>query len=400
MAWWWLWCCLVAWAQVDLHLPAPTVGRSALEPELVAWMDDLLDDPDGYRRLVEREAWAFPEGSLFPYVFPALAWTNLAAREPARRPEAREHIAALIELMLPEVIRHVGPPERDLSRLTGYRGQAVMLGQLDLVLGCWKLVGGDDRYRAMHDRITQVLAEALRERDGAPLESYPALVWPFDTIPVILALHLADPVAYADVVDAHLAWIDAHGLDPVTGLPYSRLDPATLKPVVGPRGCDASYRIPLIAQIDPARARDLYRRHVEVFWIRRPLGAGFAEWPHGRSNHADIDSGPVVMGIGTSATGFGIAATRAAGDGARWQTLERQLAVAHDLVERFGPAAARLPVFDDIPFDPDRYRTGFLFGDICLLWSITWEPWGTARAPTENPPSTGRSPRAPRRSSR
>lgn len=38
------------------------------------------------------------------------------------------------------------------------------------------------------------------------------------------------------------------------------------------------------------------------------------EYPHGMIGHGDIDSGPVILGFGFSATGFSIAAARAYGD--------------------------------------------------------------------------------------
>jgi len=362
-----------------LEFSQPAIGTSAVEASLVAWMEGQLADPDAYRRTVKREAYAFPEGSLFPYVFPAMTWTNLAMRDPRLRADAREKIEILIEAILPAVLLATNPPDRDLSRLRDYESQAVMLGQLNLVLGCYKHVGGDDRYGAVHRRVSQVLAQALRSRQGQPLDSYPMLVWPFDTIPVLLSLHLADPERYADVIDAHLDWIDTHGLDPETELPYSRLDARSLAPTVGPRGCDLSYRVALLAQLDRQRARDLYGRYTRTFWIRRHFAAGFAEWPEGKGDHADIDSGPVIMGLGTAATGLGIAATRAVDDAGRWRTLESELQLVTGVLRTFGPSVQKHPSFRAIPLDIDTYRTGFMFGDLCLLWATTWQDWGTAR---------------------
>lgn len=365
---------------MDLEFAQAEVGSSATETELIAWMDGLLSDPAGYRAQVRREAHSFPEGSLFPYVFPAMSWTNLAIRDPALRGDAREKIDILLKEIIPAVTLATSPPDGDLTKLGDYRSQAVMLGQLNLVLGCWKLVGGDDRHAALHRRISGILAEALRTRNGQPLDSYPMLVWPFDTIPVIVSLHMADAEQYADLIDRHLAWIEEHGLEPTTGLPYSRLDHRDLKPTVGPRGCDISYRIALLAQLDRRLATDLYERYTRSFWIRRTLATGFAEWPDGRSDIADIDSGPVIMGLGTAATGLGIAATRAADDAVRWRTLESELLLVTGVLKTFAPTVRKHPSFKAIPLNVDDYKTGFMFGDVCLLWATTWVDWGVGRS--------------------
>ena len=364
---------------MDFEFSQPAIGQSALESDLIDWMSELLSDPEAYRAKVRHEVYSFPEGSLFPYVFPAMTWTNLAIRDPSLRPDARDKIEILLAEIVPAVVLATGPPDSDLTKLGDYKSQAVMLGQLNLVLGCWKLVGGDDRYSAMHKRISGVLAEGLRTRDGQPLDSYPLLVWPFDTIPVVLSLHLADPARYAELIDQHLQWIAEHGLEPETGLPYSRLSPGDLRPEVGPRGCDLSYRIALLAQLDRGLALDLYDNYTRSFWIRRTIAAGFAEWPGGRSDHADIDSGPVIMGLGTAATGLGFAAVRATDDAARWRTLESELKLVTGVLRAFGPTVQKHPSFRAIPLDIDAYKTGFMFGDVCLLWATTWVDWGVAR---------------------
>ena len=49
---------------------------------------------------------------------------------------------------------------------------------------------------------------------------------------------------------------------------------------------------------------------------------GFREWPRGVSGATDADSGPIVFGIGSAASGLGIAGARAMGDERTAQLLE------------------------------------------------------------------------------
>jgi hypothetical protein len=185
----------------------------------------------------------------------------------------------------------------------------------------------------------------------------------------------------------------AHGADKTTQLPYSRVDLRTGQGTVGPRGCELSWRIALLADLDPDLARRLYARYVKAFWLDRTIVAGFAEWPFGRAGRQDLDSGPVVMGIGATASAFGLAAAKAAADEARYRRLCRQMADSKAMLKlliALKPAArGRYTLGGKI--DPDSaYDTGFLFGDACLLYAVTWRPWCAAggRGPSSKPART------------
>lgn len=61
-----------------------TIGKdrseeiSAVQQELCKLFDDLLADPASYKKTAKRECGSFPEGTLYPYTFPALAYANMA----------------------------------------------------------------------------------------------------------------------------------------------------------------------------------------------------------------------------------------------------------------------------------------------------------------------------------
>jgi len=81
---------------------------------------------------------------------------------------------------------------------------------------------------------------------------------------------------------------------------------------------------------------------------------GIREYPHGTSRLGDIDSGPIVMGIGGAASIVGIRAT----------SLQRDWAVAEGLSNGTG---ALLISFSD---EKERY---FLFGQLPILDAfIAW----------------------------
>jgi len=356
----------------------PSPHDAAARKLLLAEFEALLAGPGTYEATVRRECRAFPERDLLPYILPALAYTNLGQSDPAFRPKARRRVAQLIDLARPAVARRAGK----LEDLDGYRRQAVYLGQYNLALGGYRLLGGDDRYARQHKAISDALHAGLVRRRGRPLQSYPTYSWTFDTIPCLLSLKLYDRhtrgTRSRQAIARHLQWISDRATHEPTALPYSRVYDGTGEGLTLPRGCELSWRIALLADLDADLARRTYANYVKAFWLERPTLAGFAEWPFGRSSRQDFDSGPVVMGIGTTASGFGIAAARAAGDETRRDRLCRQAAHATDVLKLMiarDPRGRGKYTLGGV-IDPDGgYRTGFLFGDACLFYAVTWRPW-------------------------
>jgi hypothetical protein len=375
--------------EVDVETTPPIKAEVAAEPGpppqadtldatrrlLLERFDGYLKEPKAYARLALDECAQFPEGDLFPFVFPAMAYSNLALAGATDRQHARQQIAILIDLALPAVIKRLQPPENKLENLESYKRQATYLGQINLALGCYRLVGGDDRFDHIQRRISDVLYRALVKADGKPLASFPNYSWPFDTIPVLASLKLDDLQRRTKRTDAlvkkHLAWVEQHGLDESTGLPYSRLG----KNLQLPRGCDLSLRLCLLAQIDRKKAEALYQNYTKYFWLERGVAAGFAEWPRGISRFEDNDSGPIILGIGTAASGLGIGTVLAMNDQARLKRLADQMAMRDTIFALLlSKTDGGQTLGGMIPFSPE-YFTGFLFGDAILFYAITWQAW-------------------------
>ena len=145
----------------------PSPHDAAARKLLLAEFEALLAGPGTYEATVRRECRAFPERDLLPYILPALAYTNLGLSDPAFRPKARRRVAQLIDLARPAVARRAGK----LEDLDGYRRQAVYLGQYNLALGGYRLLGGDDRYARQHQAISDALHAGLaRIRRGVAVQ--------------------------------------------------------------------------------------------------------------------------------------------------------------------------------------------------------------------------------------
>jgi len=369
---------------------------TALRKKLATQFDALLADPKSYRGRVSRECRRFPEGDIFPYTLPAIAYANLALSDPGRRKDALEHMPGLLAPAIANTIAKVKPPGGKLQRLKSYRNHATYLGQLNMALGYYRLIGGDDRYQAINKTLSDVFHKALVELKGRPLESFPTYSWTFDTMAALVSLKLYDRntgKARSDaVIRQHLDWMRKRAIHKPTALPYSRINNTTGRGTALPRGCDLSWRIALIADLDAPLAKTMYGAYVKSFWIDRKTVSGFAEWPGGRSSRQDADSGPILMGIGMTASGFGIAAANAAGDTRSAGRLAGQTvgfkALMQQIIALQPAARTKLTLAGKIDPSSD-YVTGFLYGDVCLFHAITWQALPVRKPqPTSKPEPT------------
>ena len=369
---------------------------TAVRKKLARQFDALVAEPKSYQAGVSRECRRFPEGDIFPYTLPAIAYANLALSDPGRRKDALEHIPGLLAPAIASTVAKVKPPGGKLERLTSYRRHATYLGQLNMALGYYRLIGRDDRYQAINQAISEVLHKALVELKGRPLESFPTYSWTFDTIPALVSLKLYDHNTGKERSDAvirqHLDWISSHAIHKPTNLPYSRINNATGRGTALPRGCDLSLRISLIAHLDAPLAKTMYDTYVKAFWIDRKIVSGFAEWPGGKAGKQDADSGPILMGIGMTASGMGIAAATATGDTPRAGRLAGQTVGFKGLMRQIiavQPAARTKLTLNGRINPSSDYVTGFLYGDACLFYAITWQalPAGKDQATTKPRPT-------------
>ncbi len=355
----------------------------ALLKRLQRQFETYLKTPRAYKQIVIKECSVFPEGNLYPFTLPAIAWAGIVFRDPEQAPHAREQMRKLIDLAIPQATLMIKPPKNDLMKLKTYQRHATYLGMLNYTLGCYRMVGSDRRYDRLHNHISEILFEAAQEQNGAQIHSYPNYSWTFDTILALASLDLHDRIhgtrRTQPLIQKHLNWINARCTDKKAGLPCSIFDDTSNGSTAPPRGCDLSLRICLLQQIAPARAADLYKKYVTSHWLDKGLISGFAEWPGGKRVRPDIDSGPVVMGIGLTATGVGIATCRTMGDKDRFELLCNQLQAAEPLIRFIGNGDIKRKIGIEKWFRRNKmkiqstYFSGFLFGDATLFFALSWE---------------------------
>lgn len=357
------------------------LGRG-ITNELLAEFNRLTIDPHAYRNRVRDECKGLPEGDLLPVVLPALAYANLAIHDPpAYRDLALRRMPPLIDLALMATLKRVEPPGGNLARLRTYRYQGVYLGQLNLLIGAYRLIGGDDRYEELHNTLSACLHAALVASEGRPLQSYPGLTRTVDTLPVLVSLHLRDLHVRQDrsrtVIQAHLNWLGKTMASAGQHLPPSR----THAKALSPRGSDVALSVALLGHIAPDLAKTLYGSLTEQYWREKVMTAGFAEWPeHASENHIDFRSGPILLDVGRHASLLGIAASAAVNDtdrrGRLIGTLDLDRTLLRTLLRRTPARRADYTLNGRVDY-ASGYRTGMLYTDAMCFYAITWADWSS-----------------------
>jgi hypothetical protein len=365
-------------------LPASATSSSqemleTVTTRILSEFDTWLECPQCYREKALEECALFPEGRIYSFAIPVLGYANLALKHPHMKAHALEQMTKLIDLLIPVVVSDIHPPQNDLLQLTTYQQEATYLGTLYLALAHYAFIGGDHRYEALHDHLSEILYQAMVKSNGQSLSSYPEYTWHFDTMFVLTALYLDDKRKglnrTEELIQQHLQWKRQHATHQATGLPEANQSGL-------PRGCDVSMQICLWAQMAPETAKDLYQKYVKAHWIDHGFIAGFSEWPKGGKSPGatwgDFDSGPIVFDIGLTATGVGLGTTQAMNDQERFEKLSSQLKIVTPTIQTLASMdqnSELLRWFNAfIPLN-QTYFTGFLYGDAMLFYALTWVPY-------------------------
>ena len=265
--------------------------------------------------VVERMQTQFPEGACFLATLHASSWAEVAraSTDDEVRVRAAEEVTCALGVI-------ASPAATSPFEDTQVRRGVLWAGQRNLVLAeLLALIPEERRDPAMVEEfhtLSRELADAFVASPTHHLETYPGGCWPADQVAALASLVAHDRLFATDfgrAARAWIAWTTAH-LDPTTGLPAGRIDGRTGAAIEPARGCGTSWILALLPRIDPALAREFWRRYVDRLGRTRLGFRVFAEWPEGADRDADVDSGPIVWGAGTAATGIGLAAARANGD--------------------------------------------------------------------------------------
>ncbi|QKG58533.1 hypothetical protein GKZ68_18985 [Hymenobacter sp. BRD128] len=272
-----------------------------------------------------------PEWALFTRSFTTYGLANLAAQDSSFRREASEYIGLAIRQVLSSSSRlpfgEPGPQE-----YAGYSlpSSVLYLGHLNLMLGCHRQLAANSPYRVLHDSLSAVLYRRYAHEPAGNLESYPGLRWLPDNTVALASLALHSRLTGSRYAAAGRRWVAAartRWLAPATGLLASQVD-ARGQVREGPRGSMLGWGIWFIARFDSVLARQQYQRYQASGSTNLGVLRLYREWPGRYATTAgDVDSGPLLLGYGISATTTAFADAVALRDWRNAQRLRRVISL-------------------------------------------------------------------------
>lgn len=309
--------CFVTALRLDADPPA---GADAVpDARLVASLRHLsaaLDDgaADDMQRL-------FPEGFVFTHALVGLSWARIAQTDERRHVEALTEARRSLDAIASDAGQAPFPRDQNPPGGVFYAGWSTYLaGQI-------AQASGDAAEARTFQTACARLGAAFDASDSPYPTSYPGHAWPADASVGAAALALHDELftpRYTETLARWSAGVEAR-LDVETDLVAHAADPASGAPRGGARGSSQMLTLRFLAQVDPALARTLYRRARTAFVTTRLGLPVVLEYPAGFSGTADIDSGPLPLGVGLPATVVGLGTARVMGDSSLAAPLDREL---------------------------------------------------------------------------
>lgn len=305
------------------------------------------------------------EWALVTHQMIALGLAQLSLAHPADRARYVPVItAAALKSFLPEM-RDFGThawSEDVLATLGDSHGHAYF-GYPALAVGMARLL--DPAFpkdvAAQHDALIAAFERRLLASPTGLIETYPREAYPTDVASVAAAIAVHGRVTGQDhrKVLAHWAErVQNAQIDAASGLVIQRMGALDGKPHDAPRGSGTGLAAYFAGFADRATAERLtegLRRQEASF-----LGfGGIREYAPGHGGKGDLDSGPVLLGISVSATGFALAPLRAFGHRDEFTRIYRTTALFGVPVDAGGSA---------------RFLTGGAIGNALLLALLTSGP--------------------------
>ena len=310
---------------------------------------------------------------------PALGYVNLVLDGTLKKEQAAQKVRALMDMALIEVGKRIQVPNGDYLQLKGYKKSASWVTVLNLGLSAYSLVSDDGHFKAINDHLSKILLFSMEQSGGASLQSWPHELWHMDTTSALASLYLWDAPEFRHRVKVitlrHLHWRKKNETM------ANGLTKAGDREQIS-RGCDLSYQLCCLPFLDAQYSKEIYEAYCKYHWVDYGLIYGFTEWPRGYKvkGLGDIDSGPVFMEIGGTASGMGVAAAKAHGDKFRYERLLRELSMISVFI-RSAPESEMgremlkwIDQYVSKGVSPEYY-TGFLYGDTFLFYTLTWAPY-------------------------
>jgi len=245
----------------------------------------------------------FPEGAMFLYVLYGLSWCN-AIEGLDESLEVKQEGVKEIKWILEEISKE--EVKETFNRSQSIENGVFYSGWSNYLTGRFLEVSNNKNSKIIegYKEKSNEIYNSINGSETPYLETYPRSCWPADMFTCIVSLKIHDNLYEENYTETINTWLQkvSQLLDEKTGLIPHSVDCNDGSPIEGARGSSQSLMMTLLYEIDKNFFNNYYEKYKQQFLAYRLGLPGIREYPKGQKGRGDIDSGPVILGVGGAAS--------------------------------------------------------------------------------------------------
>jgi hypothetical protein len=267
---------------------------------------NFLEDQLKHHKVGMKMQKLFPEGFIFIYALYGLSWCEMAIANAntdttLHTKAVQEAVYAYDQITSKQAQEMFDPhlfPENGIF----YSGWSNYL--LSKILLVDTTFAGYSIYKSRFLQQCTNIEEAIQLSKTPYLESYQDQAWPADMMVAVASLRNHDRVFKPTYTATMTTWINRvkENIDPQTHMIPHKVDAITGKSIEASRGGSMALMLRMLAEIDLELASKQYSMFKDNFVSTALTLPCVREYPKGTVGIGDIDSGPVILGVGFPAT--------------------------------------------------------------------------------------------------
>jgi hypothetical protein len=291
----------LVWLNVRLY--ADHFDKIEKKRDIILQLNFLNQELKG-NNLGEKMQVQFPEGFIFANVLYGLSWCELGLSDTSRTIKEQ----ALKEALYAYNEINTDKAKSIFSSSLIPENGIFCIGWNNYLLSKILLLDANfensEAYKKRFLKQCETITSTLQNSHSPFLQSYQGRSWPADMCVAMASVSNHDKIfspKYATIIADWVLKVKAL-LDPKTKLIPHEVRSDNGATIEGARGCSISLILRLMSEIDLNFALAQYNLYKKNF-VSTTLGLpSINEYPKGQFGFGDIDSGPVILGVGFSAT--------------------------------------------------------------------------------------------------
>jgi len=293
---------IILWINIKLH--SENYSKKQQKEDIIKQLNFLEKElKENYSG--ERMQKIFPEGYVFIHALYGLSWCELTNTDPndfnLKKRAIKESIYALDQINSDKAkwtFEGYLKPEYGIF-YSGWKNYLLSkILSIDTSFSQHKIY--INLFKAQCDSI----ANALKANKSPYIESYSHQSWPADMFVAMASLSNHDKIfkpKYNIDIDQWLQKVKEN-LDTISKMVPHKVDSKTGKAIEGTRGSSMGLILRMLGEINSEFGKEQFDLYKSNF-ISTTFGLpSIREYPSGQDGYGDVDSGPVILGVGFSAT--------------------------------------------------------------------------------------------------